>query len=485
MVRNGTVRIQEVSFAACLVAFSFATLLSLSAFSPIYGLPVVRVCIVGNTVDVGLEEFKRSRPLPSSKIEIESFGAGITDLYHRKGYTTSYVERMNLTKEGVLEICIRESKIIDINITGAEADTAARVKKLLVPVEGEVYNRFLLHERSMQCQRILGFDAIKIIPLNYRDTADVLLKVEVKQSYPGKLDGGIGYEPVYGILPRFGYLYRSHDSAIYIGSEGGYRNGALKKISGFLKYMMSPGSYSFKLYGSIRGESAKDFWESKDIEYTTRSFSVGIGGSYWKSGILCDMGIAGTEAWYYNYYESDRRTADSRLSIVIGYSTRPFVAYREDASYATLSVSLGHNDVDTAPYSVARFDAETAFVPIIWFRLIPAAHLFYTSSDSRFMWSYVFDRHLLGYPDDFTASSFKNIVNLRGEFELFPELLYSGPVFFSGYYRDEYGSWKSNSSAGAMVRISFENFSINGGCAWDIRRTPLHGGFYLIAEGAF
>ncbi len=485
MGRKVIFRTQEVLYAACLIVLSSASLFLLSMYSSAYGLQVVEVEVVGNSVDVGIDKFKIVRPLPSSKIEIENFAAGITDLYHRKGYTTSYVERMNVTKEGILKIYIRESKIIDVEITGVDADMAVRAKEIMVPVEGELYNRFQLQERAILCQRVLELDSIKIIPLNYRDTADVKLRVEVKQSSPGKLDGGIGYEPVYGILPRIGYFYRYRNSAVYAGSEGGYRNGEFKRISGFLKYMISPGMDSFKLYGSIRGESVKDVWESKDIEYTTRSFSAGIGVNYWKNGYLCDLGVAGTEAWYYNYYESDRRTADSRVSLIIGYSDKPFVAYGGDASYATASASIGYNESGAAPYSITRFDAETVLLPVVWFRIIPGAHSFYTSSDDRFMWSYVFDRHLLGFPDDFTASSFKNILNLRLEFELFPELLYLGPVFFSGYYRNEYDAWRTSSSTGAMARISFGKFSINGCYAWDIHRAPLHGGFYLIAEGAF
>lgn len=296
------VKTQEILFAACLVALSSASFFPLSVHAAANGVTVVRIELVGNSVDVGIDKYKNGRPLPSSRIEIESFAAGITDLYHRKGYTTSHVEKMSVTKEGILQIYIRESKILDVDITGVDADVAARAKGILVPAEGELYNRLQLHERGKLCQRVLDLDSIKIIPLNYRDTADVKLMVEVKQSSPGKLEGGIGYEPVYGILPRIGFFYRYRNSALYAGSEGGYRNGEFKKISGILKYMMSAGRNSIKLYGSIRGETVKDVWESKNIEYTARSLSASVGIHYWESGFLSDLGIAGTEAWFYDYY---------------------------------------------------------------------------------------------------------------------------------------------------------------------------------------
>ena len=142
--------------------YMYGLILLFSSFfdRSIYALEVKNFKLVGATVDIGIADILAHRKGNLSREDIESIGIMITNEYHKKGYTTSYVERLILRENGVLDIHIKESRILGIRISGLGDREAKDIQMIIVPVKGEVYNRYILDERLEGVKSKYNFDTI-------------------------------------------------------------------------------------------------------------------------------------------------------------------------------------------------------------------------------------------------------------------------------------------------------------------------------------
>jgi hypothetical protein len=120
-----------------------------------------------------------------------------------------------------------------------------------------------------------------------------------------------------------------------------------------------------------------------------------------------------------------------------------------------------------------------------WMFIIPRFNTYYTTSEKRFYWNYVYDKNFLGFFGDFTASQCKNIAGADIDFEVSPEFVYAGPFINGGYFLNEEKVWKRGAGTGANMRIYYKKIELVMYYAWNIMKSPSKGGFYIFAEARF
>src|SRR6056297_3083709 len=81
-------------------------------------LTVNRVEFVGNTVNLELDALTPGYIGEVTRKDIDHLAVRVTRKYHEAGYTTSYVDRMELTEEGALRIYVQESRIQEVRVRG-------------------------------------------------------------------------------------------------------------------------------------------------------------------------------------------------------------------------------------------------------------------------------------------------------------------------------------------------------------------------------
>jgi len=455
-----------------------------------FALELVSIKLIGNTVDIGQDALFRDRKGLISSKELESISVDITNAYHKKGYTTSYVEKLIMRKDGILEIHVRESRILGLKVTGIDDSKIKEIKSLLVPEIGTLYNKFDLEGRVRAVKEIFKLKTIRIDILNYKDTGDVFLSVQVEKRGLDRFFGGIGFEPIYGVSPQIGYLYNTKKSAVRLLSSAGYRDGDFRKLTGELKYWPitardgRPG-----IFMGIKSERLIETWESQDKEYKTTSvcpfLGITIPFTIYRL-ILFDAYLLErvTRLFNYDYDEYEYDDYDTRITVRLWYSDRFIRIRKRETTDIRVSVSGGRSRLSNE-YWNSTVNLKSSLSPFVWMRLVPMFIMHYTSSDERFSWHYVFDRNLPGFFDDFTASSWKNVAGLYCEFEISPEFFYIGPFANSGYFLDEDNNWKLKSGGGIKGEIYYQRLHLQIYYAYDLSSSPSEGGFYITASSKF
>ena len=461
-------------------------LLSALSGTPAYAVEIKDIILFGNTIDIDFDALLDGKRGDLSEREIESLGVLITDAYHRRGYTTSYVDRFILRKDGVLEIYIRESRILGLKVSGIADPQAGEIQSMLVPRIGEIYNKFTLRERVGLVKQKYNLREIRIRTVNYEDRGDVFLSVKVEKRM-GVLYGGIAVEPIYGLTPEIGYFYPFGDSAINLVSRAGYRDGDFRKIEGDCTYTITAvNSGKWGFFVGVNSTRLMERWESMDRDYTTLSASPVIGTNVLIKGtLLFKIYIREIITKLNDYREEEYLDYDSRLTADLIYSNKYYLLKKRESTDLKLSLSAGRSELDDGGYVSSTASFKTSLSLFSWLRLIPRFNSYYTTSEERFSWVYVFGSDLRGFFDDFTASKWKNAGGLDLEFEISPEFLYVGPFINSGYFKDEYDEWITKTGGGINCSITFRGLFLQIYYAWDFSLSPAEGGLYILASSRF
>ena len=168
---------------------------------------IKKIILIGNSVDIEAENIFKNKTGNFSKEEIESIGARVTEEYHKRGFITCYVKELIVKEKGILEVHVKESRILGIGVSGVDDKEKKEIRNIILPDVEEIYNRYILERRAGVVKRKYNLESISLIPVHYKDTGDVFLTVKAKEKTSGNFFGGIGVEPIYGVSPELGYYY--------------------------------------------------------------------------------------------------------------------------------------------------------------------------------------------------------------------------------------------------------------------------------------
>lgn len=454
---------------------------------PLFAIEINKVVLVGNTVDIGADDVIADTSGDFSKEEIEALGVKITDEYHRRGFTTTYVERLVVNKNGILKIHVRESKIVGLNVSGIDGKEKEEIRQLILPEENEIYNRFVLEKRAEYIKEKYNLDYVKLYPVNYEDTGDVYLTVKTERAGKGDFYGGIGVEPIYGITPELGYIYPFDHSGVNLFARAGYWDGELRRVEGDLKFFMFIDEKTFSVYAGSGSARLIEKWMSRDSEYKTLSISPVAGCRYVYGYLFADFNVSEiiTGINDYNYKEEKFTDYDTRFTIDAYFSNQKTKLNPRDVSGVKVIVSGGRSDLADKGYLISSCRMKGVLSPYSGLRFIPRGNIYYTTSSERFHWSYVYNVDLLGFPEDYTASKWKNVAALDIEYEVSPDFLFMGPFVNSGIFLDEDEEWKRKSGGGLKAQAIYKKVAIDVYFAWDLSKGYSDGGLYILAGGRF
>ncbi|MDY6933676.1 MAG: hypothetical protein SVZ03_05555 [Spirochaetota bacterium] len=450
----------------------------------IFAIEIRDIVFIGNTVDIDIEDIIKDKKGTLTRSDIESLGVKVTNEYHNWGYTTSYVTRLILRENSILEIHINESRILGISISGVSDQMVKNIESMIVPVKGEVYNRYTLGKRIERVKKIYNFDSISMYPINYEDSGDVFLSVKAEKRR-GNFYGGIGIGPIYGLSPKLGYFYQLNDSAIDIFSRIGYRDSYFRRVEVDLKYFLFNDHTNIGYYIGVNTSRLLEEWESLDSQYRCLSITPVIGIRYIHRFITFDIYAQEKITQLDKYREDIFVDYDTRLTLDLGLSNRYHLLFHEESSDIRLLLSGGTSNVECDGYMISSLSAKTSVLLFSWLRFIPRINFYYTTSNERFFWSYVYDENLLGFSNDFTSSKWKNIGGIDQELEISPEFVYVGPFINSGYFKDESDKWMAETGGGFKCKILYRKLLLEIYYAWDLSHSPSEGGVYILGGGKF
>ena len=456
----------------------------------LHAIDIKKIVIIGNSIDINMDDIIERNAGDFSKEEIESIGARITDQYQNRGYTSSYVEKLIVKENGTLEIHVKESRIAGVKISGVSGDEEKKIRAIILPEPGGIYNRFTLEKRAGEIKKRFNFDSVKLYPVNYRDSGDVFLAVKAERQSRGNFYGGINVEPVYGITPELGYIYPFDHSGVNLFSRAGYRKGSFRKLEGDITYFIvldegEKGASS--IYAGVNSCRQIDIWMSRDTEYRTISVNPVIGLKYIWGYFLIDVNAGEILSNIKNYkFENDKiNDYDSRLTLDADFSNQRHKLNPRDVSGIKFILSGGRSGFEENGYMITSCRMKGVVSPFSSLRIIPRINSFYATSYERFYWNYVYNVDLLGFPEDYTASKWKNVAALDAEYEITPDFLFAGPFVNSGLFRDEDGEWKTKTGGGFKAEIFYKKVSIDIYFAWDLTKGASSGGLYILAGGRF
>lgn len=449
-------------------------------------IEVRAVQFIGNTVPIELKKLTIKKKGNLSKEDIQSIGVLVTNEYHRKGYTTSYVSDIVIKKNGVVKVYINESFVRNIIIKGVAGDAVKDIRSRLMPHDTEVFNRFVLEKRLQSIKREFNIKHISVDILNFKNSADISLLVDIKARGCGHLYGSINYGPIYGVSPGLGYRIPFKSSSLLLDYRMGYRAGRFRKHDGTVQYNIF--AFSGKGSGFFIGTKASryvDTWESRGRDYT--SFAIAPrGGIRYRNNIL-SLDLYATEkiTTLNNYHDSMVKDYDSRLVFEIEIDNADSLLESRQASSLKYSLSGGRSNFNDNGYLISSLSVKTAIRLFSWCSIIPGFSNYYTSSDERFLMEYVFDNKLPGFFSNFTASNFKNTAGIDLEFEISPSFIYLAPFVCGGYFINEYNAWEARSSSGIKLKVLYRKLYVHFYYACEIKTFPGRGGFYLFAQNTF
>ncbi len=458
---------------------------------------VKSVVLVGNSVDLGGDFAARVAEAGGELTEkqVEAIGVMVTDEYHRRGYTACYVERLALTRAGVLEVRVRESRITEIDIRGAARQNHARAGEMLERLRGRVYNRPEVEAALESMRASLDLAGIECTPRNAGPGgADVRLDVAVRERSRGRFRGALYADPIYGISPMLGYRQGFERVIVDVRGEAGFRDGGTAREEGEVVFM-TPGAARGTAYAlaGTRGARTRELWASRDDEeyrvtdlraYAGAGFPIGgVGRARAEARVF----VQGDGARLEDYRERGRTRdiRDARLVFEATLSDAAVVLEQRDAFTLRARIEPGTGTMEPDGYLGASLTMRAPLAPAYWLRIIPSALCIYTSARERYYRSYVFDSSMMGFPADYTASRWKNVGALEAELELYPDFMYAGPFVNAAYYLDERGAWRSATGAGARLTLVSGKSRVGIAYAWDASGPASKGALYVNAMAAF
>ncbi len=472
---------RRISILIFLMSFNLIFSAAISA------IEIKQMEIIGSTIDLDIKKYVKTIKGDLSEKDIESIGIRVTNEYHNRGYTTSYVEKLEVSRNGILEIYVKESKIADISITGVGGREKSEIEFLLNSLNGSIYNRNELQKKAETLKRLYNLGSVQIYPVNYKDSSDVFLSVKINKKSSGDFYGGIGFEPIYGLSPYLGYYHPFSDTAIDLFAKAGYREGKFRRAEGDVKFFLFTDNEPRGFYMGSNAAMFLEHWESYGRDYRRISLTPALGYRAIYRYLIMDIYANEiiSEISDYKTEGENFRDYDTRITLEIEITNKINLLSKKDATGLKLAASSGKSDLSKKVYVISSCELKSPFLPFSRLRITPGLYSYYTTMKERYFWQYVYDKRLLGFYGDFTASKWKNTAGLDFEFEFIPQFLYAGPFVNTGYFQDEELKWKSRTGGGMMGTLEFKNSYIGIYFAWDLSKGPSNGGVSVIAGGSF
>jgi outer membrane protein assembly factor BamA len=470
-----------------ILIFIFLVVFNLKFSSLLSAIEIKHAEITGSTIELEAKEYVKSVKGDLSEKDIEAIGIKVTNEYHNKGYTTSYVEKLELHQNGILEIHVKESKIAAVSVTGIEGKEKNEIEFLLKPLIGSIYNRNELEKKAETLKRLYNLGSVQIYPVNYKDSSDVFLSIKTNKKSTGDFYGSIGFEPIYGLSPSLGYYRPFTDTALDLYAKAGYREGKFRRAEADLKFFLFPDNDPKGFYIGSNAAMFLEHWESYDRDYRRISLSPALGYRAIYQYLIFDLYANEIISEISDYKTEGKkfRDYDTRITLEVEISDKTNLLSKKDATGLKLAASSGKSDLSEKIYIIYSGELKSSFSPFSRLRVSPGIYSYYTTMKERFFWQYVYDKRLLGFYNDYTASKWKNTAGLDFEFEFVPQFFYAGPFVNTGYFQDEMLKWKSRTGGGLMGTLEFKNSYIGIYYAWDLSKGPSKGGISIIAGGSF
>ena len=466
-------------------AIFFVLISILFSNTPVSALEIKKIILSGNSIDIGFEKLLHKKVGEFSQREIKSLGVKIINEYHIRGYTTCYVEKLIMKKNGILEIQIRESRILGLKVLGIGKNEATKIGEMIVPIIGDIYNKFILQKRIKMAKKRHNLNTVRVYPVKYRNSGDVFLSIKVSKMSRGNLYGKISTEQIYGISPEIGFYYPFKESALDQSLKIGYRDGDFRKIKGDIRYYIFHDKKVLGLYFGLNSSRLIEQWERYDSEYQSISLTPFLGLKIIYENTIFELYLEEIASEICQYYEDKYIDYDTRLTFELNISNKSLILAKKKSTDFKLSLAGGRSRINKKGYLITSLYLKTAISPFIYMKLIPELNIYYTSSTERYLWDYVYDKNLIGFFNNFTASKWKNSIGIDIEIEVSPQFFSVGPFINSGYFQDEIKKWETSTGGGLKGKINYRKLLIEVIFAWDLSVGPDEGGLYLSAENKF
>ncbi|MFW5862252.1 MAG: POTRA domain-containing protein [Spirochaetota bacterium] len=454
-------------------------------------LTVDRVEFVGNTVNLELDALTPGYTGEVTRKDIDHLAVRVTRKYHEAGYTTSYVDRMELTEEGTLRIYVQESRIQEVRVRGIKGETADELRRVGKLWKGEVYNRNEIRARLERLKGLYNLRGIRLDVENYREQGDVTLVMKVDEGSRW-WRWGLGIRPLYGISPHAMYTLPVGKSFVEFTAHASYMDDRFTRAGGAMEwYHFSSGKNPLQYYAGVEGGRKAQKWETLDSWFAADGGGVYAGTRMYRrvgTGILLIPGIeaSGSLTRIRDYPEEEVDNRMGRAGLRLTITRRGIVLPARNVSSFTMKGDVAASTLEPDGFVLAEADGKLVLPLTTRVRLIPEVYSYYTSSRERYYRRYVYDEKLLGFGTDYTASSFKNTGGLHLEFEVSPAFFYVDPFVNSGYFRDENHNWSHDTGAGLKVIFNFKKVFWDITYAWDVSETPAKTGrLYFMAYADF
>ncbi len=474
-----------------LIYILILSLALLLCVSQAVALTVSSIEFIGNTVDLQLDELASGYTGEVTRRDIDHLSVLVTRKYHQAGYTTSYVEKMELAEDGTLRIFIYESRIREVRVTGIKGETANELRRVGELWQGQVYNRNQVRSRLERLKELYELEGITLDVKNYNDSGDVVLLMQVDEG-DRWWRWGIGVRPLYGISPYAMYTIPLGNNYVELSARASYMDDRFTRAEGSMEwYRFGSGRSPFQYYAGIEGGRTMQKWETFDTWFAADGGRLYAGTRMYlrmSSGILVIPGIEASGSFTrirdYSEEETDNRQGSAGLRLVI--TEQGMVLPRRNVSKLSLKGDAAASTLEPGGFVQAEADGQLVLPLTTRLRFMPTAYSYYTSSRERYYRRYIYDQNLLGFGADFSASSFKNVGGLHLELEVSPAFFYLDPFVNSGYFKDEENRWSHDTGAGIKAIFYFRKVYWDVTFAWDVSGTPGETGrIYFMAYANF
>ncbi len=443
------------------------------------------VIFTGNTIDIGLRELAKGITAASSKRDLESLAAAVTDRYHKLGYTTTMVEKIHVRKDGIVEIAIRESKIAEITVRGVSDGIAKSICAILRPSEGELYNVHVLRSRSMEVRRRLDISSIKIRVLNRDGSEDVSLVVTARRPLWGTFRGEMLYEPIYGLSPFIEYRQKMAQCSLTLHGNAGVRQSEFRKKEGVLRFSVETFDRC-QIFADFGWTGKTDVWESAHTEYHERTHRPSVGMNVQSGGFVFELSFVQSSIHLRDYPSGEDDHSELFVKASAAYRETDILLPGMDGKSFAISASSGKSSLLEGYFMKGEAMGVTSWSPAVWLTFRSKFIGQYVSAHERYYMFYVFDRFLPGFADDFTSTTARLLLGVESEFEVYPDTVYLAPLVNGGRFRSEAGpSWYNAVGSGISISVRIGTFGFQAVYAWDIQGNMKDGSFLMTANGTF
>ncbi len=429
-------------------------------------------------VDLSGIEYPSSQEITEEWVKRVS--AEITGIYHSKGYIAFYIDKVLIKSDGTVEFYFNESEVSTVNVSGTGGSDADAVRSGIYS-EGSPYNEFVLKNNIASVKSEFGYSNIHVV-LERDSNGKIVINadaVKIVNRFRFSAQG----DNIYGTIPEVSWYILGEEGylELSLNSSLGQRDARVSNVSLFYNRNF----YSVNLLTGLSVTESRDYSIS-NVLYESRSFSPEAALYHYTGPFGTAVFINGDYYILEDYNDFEQSREFSLFSgIRVIYDNSSYVLERSDKKNFLMEISGGGNSIEGNGDLRFRSRARFSFSLFSRFALILKNYFFMTTEDERLFREYVFDNSLPGRLDDYSVSDLKNSAGLEAELELYPSLLYAGPVFYYGIYRDIHGDYMDASSAGLSIDFELKGAAVKGAYIFDTSGSFKEGGFLFSVSGTF